>query len=157
MTPESMNSSLLGNGSVNIPAEANAHNSRRAVFSVVCVACSATQRFDKHISAAVNQHVTILEGVCSVGAAPRLYNEDLGQLRELNRVRSWQLQQRIEGVSGIGSWQNNGKKELGSAKKSTCEINVTDCYESVARIRLVKTEDASVTVIRNVWKSAIAL
>jgi hypothetical protein len=51
------------------------------VFSAVRVACIA----DKHISAAVNQHVTVKEGVFSVGAAPRLYNEDLKQLRELSR------------------------------------------------------------------------
>jgi hypothetical protein len=52
----------------------------------------------------------------SVGAAPRLYNEDLGQLElELSRELSSakisekrrQLQQRIEGVSRVASWQNN--------------------------------------------------
>jgi hypothetical protein len=43
--------------------------------------------FGKHISAAVNQHATIEEVVFVVGAAPRLYNEDLTQLElELSRV-----------------------------------------------------------------------
>jgi hypothetical protein len=41
----------------------------------------------KHISAAANQHATIEEAVFSVGAALRLYNEDLTQLElELSRV-----------------------------------------------------------------------
>jgi hypothetical protein len=34
----------------------------------------------KHISTAVKQHTTIEEPVFSVGAAPRLCNEDLRQL-----------------------------------------------------------------------------
>jgi hypothetical protein len=52
-----------------IPAEANASNNRRAVFSVVRAALVATQRYGKYISAAVNQHATIEEAVFSVGAA----------------------------------------------------------------------------------------
>jgi hypothetical protein len=40
----------------------------------------ATQRCDKYISAAVNQHAAIDEAVFSVRAVPRLYNEDLTQL-----------------------------------------------------------------------------
>jgi hypothetical protein len=87
MTPESRNSSLLGNGSVNIPAEANARNNSRALFSVVHAARVATQRRGKHMSAAVNQHATIKEAVFYVGAAPRLHNEDLTPLGlELIRV-----------------------------------------------------------------------
>jgi hypothetical protein len=43
----------------------------------------------------VNLYVTIEEVVLSVGAAPRLYNEDLRQL---------ELELR---VSGVDSWQNN--------------------------------------------------
>jgi hypothetical protein len=39
----------------------------------------ATQRCGKHISAAVNQRATIWETVFSMGAAPRLYNENLTQ------------------------------------------------------------------------------
>jgi hypothetical protein len=50
------------------------------VFSVVSAALVATQRYDKDISAAVNQHATIEEAVFSAEAAPRLYNEDLRQL-----------------------------------------------------------------------------
>jgi hypothetical protein len=61
------------------------------VFSVVSAALFATQRGVKHISAAVNQHATIKE-VFSVGAALRLYNEDLTQLRN-----------KFEGVSEGGS------------------------------------------------------
>jgi hypothetical protein len=64
MTPESWNSSLLGNGSVNIPAEANAHNSRRPVFSVVHTTRVATQRCCKQNSAAGNQHATIEKRCC---------------------------------------------------------------------------------------------
>jgi hypothetical protein len=65
-----------------IPAEANAPNNRREVFSVVSAALFATKLCGKHISATVNQHATIEEAVFSVGAAPRLYNEDLRQLRD---------------------------------------------------------------------------
>jgi ribosomal protein S27E len=60
--------------------EANACNNIKAVFSVVSATLVATQRCGKHISAAVNQHEKIEEAVFSVGAAPRLYNEDLMQL-----------------------------------------------------------------------------
>jgi predicted RNase H-like nuclease len=42
----------------------------------------AMQRWGKHISEAVNQHASIEVAVFSVEAAPRLYNEDLRQLRE---------------------------------------------------------------------------
>jgi hypothetical protein len=44
----------------------------------------------------VNQYVTVDEAVFPVGATPRLYNKDLRELRD-----------RIERVSGVGSWQNN--------------------------------------------------
>jgi hypothetical protein len=49
------------------------------------------QRCSEHFSAAANQHATIEEAMFSVGAAPRLCNEDLRQLRD-----------RIERVSGVG-------------------------------------------------------
>jgi hypothetical protein len=52
-------------------------NNRRAVFSVVSAALVAMQRCGKRISAEVNQHTTMEEGVFSVGATTRLYNEDL--------------------------------------------------------------------------------
>jgi hypothetical protein len=45
------------------------------VFSVVR-AVLVTQLCGKHIFAAVNQYATIEKAVISVGAAPRLYNED---------------------------------------------------------------------------------
>jgi hypothetical protein len=67
MTPESRNSSLLGNGSVNtfLWKRTGARIKEwRFVWS----------------SAAVNQHATIEAGVFSVRASPRLYNEDLRQL-----------------------------------------------------------------------------
>jgi hypothetical protein len=87
MTPESRNSSLLGNGLVNTFLLKRTRNNRRAVFSVVRAALVDKQRCGKHISAAVNQHTTIQEAVFSVGAAPRLYNKDLPHLElELSRV-----------------------------------------------------------------------
>jgi phage terminase Nu1 subunit (DNA packaging protein) len=60
--------------------EANAHNNRITVFSVVGAALAATQRYDKHTCAAVNQQGTIEEAVFSLGVAPRIYNEDRRQL-----------------------------------------------------------------------------
>jgi hypothetical protein len=58
---------------------------------MVCAMLAATEWCGKHISAAVNQRVTIEEAVFSVGVALRLYNEDLTQL------------DKIERVSGVGS------------------------------------------------------
>jgi hypothetical protein len=49
---------------------------------VVRASLVATQQYGKHISVAVNKHATIEEAVFSVGAIPRLYNEDLRQLKE---------------------------------------------------------------------------
>jgi hypothetical protein len=61
-------------------------------FYVVSGALVATHRCRKLISAAVNQHATIEEAVFSVGAAPRQYNEDLGQLElELSRVPDFEM------------------------------------------------------------------
>jgi hypothetical protein len=37
--------------------------------------------------------------------------------------KKWQLQQRIEGVSGVDSWQNHGKKEIRLCKEDfTCDL-----------------------------------
>jgi hypothetical protein len=73
------------------------------------------QRCCKHISAAVNQQATTEEAVFSVGAVPRLYNEDLTQLQRI----------RIKGVSGVGSWQNNGKKGIRLCKKDLrCDLKL---------------------------------
>jgi hypothetical protein len=52
------------------------------MFSAVRAALVATQRCSKHISTRVNQHAKVEEAVFSVEAAPRLYNEDLRQLRD---------------------------------------------------------------------------
>jgi hypothetical protein len=60
-----------------IPAEANARNNRRTLFSVVRAARVANRRCGKHIFPAVNQYATTGEAVFSVGAAPRLHNEVL--------------------------------------------------------------------------------
>jgi hypothetical protein len=92
MTPESQNSSLLGNGSVKyIPTKANLHNNKTAMFSVVCATLVGMQQCGKHISAAVNQH-TIEKAVFSVGAALRLYTEDLTLLElELSQVPEFQV------------------------------------------------------------------
>jgi hypothetical protein len=62
MTPQSRNSLLLGNGSLNTFPRKN----RGAVFSVASAALAATQRYGKHISAIGNQHATTEEAVFSV-------------------------------------------------------------------------------------------
>jgi hypothetical protein len=59
----------------------------------------------------VNQHTTIEEAVFSVGAASRLYNEDLMQL-EL------ELREPPELASG----RIITRKKLGCAKKTSCVI-----------------------------------
>jgi hypothetical protein len=59
-------------------------------------------------------------GMFSVGAAPKIYNEDMRQLElDLVEFRSWQLQQGIDRVSRVGSrqndWEETARKELGCA------------------------------------------
>jgi hypothetical protein len=69
MTPESRNSSLLGNGTVNtFPRMQTCTRIEEQCLSVVRAALVATQRCStcKYISAAVNQHATIEEAVFSV-------------------------------------------------------------------------------------------
>jgi hypothetical protein len=68
MTPESRNSSLLGNVSVNTFPWKQTHATEEPVFK---------QRIGKHTMIEV-----LLETVFSVGAAPRINNEDLRQLGE---------------------------------------------------------------------------
>jgi hypothetical protein len=81
MTPESRNSSLLGNGSRNTsPLKRTRASIQELFFSLVRAVVVETQRCGKHISAAMNQYATIKEAVFSVGASPRLYNEELTQL-----------------------------------------------------------------------------
>jgi hypothetical protein len=80
LTPENQNSSLLDNGSVNIFPRKRTRATIQGVFSVVRAARVETQRCGKHISAAVIHHATIEETVFSVGAAPRIYNEDITQV-----------------------------------------------------------------------------
>jgi hypothetical protein len=53
---------------------------------VVRAARVAKQQCGKHISAAVNQHATIVEAVFSVEVAPKLYMKDLRRLIELSSV-----------------------------------------------------------------------
>jgi hypothetical protein len=93
-------------------------------------------------SAAVNQHATTEGAVFSVVTAPRLYNMDLAQLElELSRVpelavaaENWESRQssRIE---------NNGKKGIRLCEDDfMCDLKLQcDCYESVARRRLVES------------------
>jgi hypothetical protein len=77
MTPESRNSSLLGNGSVNTFP-------RKRAIEELCFLWSASRALLRNvavdISAAVNQPSIIDEAVFSFGAVPRLYNENLTQL-----------------------------------------------------------------------------
>jgi hypothetical protein len=92
------------------------------MFAVVRVALVVTQLHGKHISVAVNQHATIEEVVFSVGgAAPRLYKDNLTQLRD-----------RIQRVSGVGSWQNNRKKGIGLCKEDF--IVCCSCSETVMNL-----------------------
>jgi hypothetical protein len=80
MMPERRNSSLLGNGLLNtFPRKRT-----RATVEERCLLRPAPRTLllygAVNTSAAVNQHATIEEAVFSVGATPRLYNEDFTQL-----------------------------------------------------------------------------
>jgi hypothetical protein len=53
----------------------------------------------------------------------------------------------VELSSGVDSWQNNGKKGIRLCKEELmCETGITTALKSVARIRLVKTENPYVCV-----------
>jgi hypothetical protein len=96
---------------------------RRSLW--VRAALFATQLCGKHISAAANQHATIGEAVFSVGP-PRsyMYNEDHTQLElELSRVPE------------LADGRIMARKE-----DFMCDLNLqSDCYQSVARKRLVES------------------
>jgi hypothetical protein len=81
------------------------------VLSVVSAAFVAMQRCGKHICAAVNQHATIEEAVFSVRGA-----DTINRGSQTTRIR-------LDGVSGVSSWQNNREEmtgtELGCAKKTS--------------------------------------
>jgi hypothetical protein len=84
--------------------------------------------------------------VFSVWSVQSGYKEELS--RELNRA------------FGVGNWQNIGKKGIRRRKEdSMCETGTNTVLKSVARIRLVKTENPSVcaTVNGKVCRSTLAL
>jgi hypothetical protein len=113
-TPESQNSSLLGNGSV------TTFPRKRTRTTMVHAGLVATQWCGKHMSAAVNQHATIHGAVFSVGATPRLYNEELMQLEwELSWVP--ELAVAADNWGSHRSWQNDTKGR-GCASKTSCVI-----------------------------------
>jgi hypothetical protein len=94
------------------------------MFSVVRVARFATQRFDKHITAAPNQHAIIEEAVFSLAAVPRIYNEDLKHLRDDSELSfgvgscSRELRESQE----LAVRRIMPRKELSCAKKTSCVI-----------------------------------
>jgi hypothetical protein len=92
MTPESRNSSLLGNGSINtFPRK----RTRSGIEEPV-----SKQWIGKHTTIGV-----LLETVFSVGAAPSLYNEDLRQLRELKpSARGYNRATLSLGDINTGTW-----------------------------------------------------
>jgi hypothetical protein len=139
MTPESRNISLLSNGSVDIFPRKRA----RATIEEQCFLWFAPRALlgsgvlNTH-PAAVNQHSTAEEAVFSVDP-PRGYIMRIWGIWEIELARVSELAVRAGNwVSGVCSWQNNYKEELGCTNKTLCVI-WSDCetYESVARIRLV--------------------
>jgi hypothetical protein len=130
------------------------------------------QRFREHILAATNTQAT----QCCKHVFPTIYRLCFlcGPCKvvikkssvEKSRVEFWDasLPGYELGSRGIKlSWQlqNNGKKEIRVRKEDfTCDLKWQwDCYKSVARIRLLKTENPSeyLTVNCKVCRSAIAL
>jgi hypothetical protein len=71
----------------------------------------------------------------------------------------WSRGIELSRVFGIGSWRIMARKELGWERRLHASFELTDCYKSVARIRIVKTDNRSacVTVNCKMCKSAIAL
>jgi hypothetical protein len=61
----------------------------------------------------------------------------------------------VEELNSVGSCRIIPRKELGGAKKTSCVM--CDCYKSVARIRLAKTENPSAYVDVNCKVCTIAI
>jgi hypothetical protein len=96
-TVEAEKQPLIGNVRTHAAEErVTSRNNRRGVASGVLCGRAPPALLCNGAVNTMNQHATINEAVFSVGAAPRLYNEDLKQL-ELKCSR----------VSGASSWQNN--------------------------------------------------
>jgi hypothetical protein len=133
------------------PAETNTRNNRTPI---------ARQRISKHMSLTI-------EAVFSAWSVQSGYKE--GFSWEKIVVRSWDSSAedefiwvsccRVLATAVEDDWEEMTRNELDSAKKTSCVKSQWDCYISVVRIRLLKTENPSACVSENckVCKSAIAL
>jgi hypothetical protein len=152
---------LLGNDSVNtFPPKANAHNNRCLLLGSGSVNTPETIRD--------NRRRCFPWGPCKVVINNNSIEQHRVSCQELSRVsrcqpaRIWAWEQRNWNESSR-NWQlqNNDKKAIRLWKENfVCGLKwQEDGYKSVARVRLMKTENPSacVTVNCKVCKSPIAL
>jgi hypothetical protein len=74
------------------------------------------------MSAAVNQHATIEEAVFSVGAAARLYNEDITQLELEPSSGVGSCSMELRGSAVEGDLEEMARKELDYLKRTLCVL-----------------------------------
>jgi hypothetical protein len=120
------------------------------------------QRWCKHALTTI-ERMCFLRGPCKVVCYKEDFSwEELVKFRDAS-LPGYELGSRgieLSRVFGIGSCRIEARKESGCDKKTSCMLQWQwDCYKSVARIRLVKTENPSAcaTVNCEACTSVIAL